>query len=159
MPISPVNEIRSFLALSDSVATAGQPTEEQFASLRAAGYEIVINLALPTSTHALPNEQAVVESQGMQYVHIPVLWETPTLEDLDRFFSVMAASNGKRILVHCALNMRVSAFMYLYRLLCEGVSEVEAKQDLNQIWVPNDDWQRFIDQAIAHYSQPLTPGT
>jgi protein tyrosine phosphatase (PTP) superfamily phosphohydrolase (DUF442 family) len=79
-----IAEIYNFLQISDGIATSGQPTAEQFASIKQAGYELVINLALPTSSNALPNEKEIVESQGMQYVHIPVIWENPTLEDVNK---------------------------------------------------------------------------
>jgi len=36
--------IPHFLRLSDRVGTAGQPCEDQFAAIRQAGYEVVINL-------------------------------------------------------------------------------------------------------------------
>jgi protein tyrosine phosphatase (PTP) superfamily phosphohydrolase (DUF442 family) len=55
------------------------------------------------------------------------------------------------VFVHCAANMRVSAFMYLYRLIYEGMSDEQAKSDLQKIWTPNDTWQAFIQQAIEHY--------
>jgi protein tyrosine phosphatase (PTP) superfamily phosphohydrolase (DUF442 family) len=67
-----LNFIRNFLPLTDRVGTAGQPTTEQFSDIAAAGYEVVINLALPTSTYALPEEQSIVAGHGMHYVHIPV---------------------------------------------------------------------------------------
>ncbi len=117
MSDSAIENIYNFLKLSDSVATAGQPTESQFSEIREAGYEVTVNLALPESPNALPHEQKIVEESGMQYVHIPVIWESPTLENLDRFFAAMQANDGKKIFVHCAANMRVSAFLYLYRLI------------------------------------------
>lgn len=145
-----ITSIYNFLQLSN-VATAGQPTVTQFSDIKNAGYEIVVNLALPTSTNALPNEQELVETQGMEYVHIPVAWENPTLEDIERFFRVMQTNADKNVFVHCAMNMRVSAFMYLYRLIHEHISEEEAKQNLHKIWVPNQTWQQFIEQVMAHY--------
>ncbi|MES1026515.1 protein tyrosine phosphatase family protein [Gloeocapsa sp. BRSZ] len=146
-------EIYNFLQVSDAIATAGQPTAQQFADIKAAGYEVVVNLALPTSTNAIANEQKIVEDLGMDYVHIPVIWEKPTLEDIERFFNVMQANADKNVFVHCAMNMRVSAFMYLYRVIHEQTSVEEAKQDLQRIWQPNDTWQQFIDKVIAHYQK------
>ncbi|QQE63500.1 hypothetical protein GFS31_01650 [Leptolyngbya sp. BL0902] len=141
--------MRQFLPISDTLATAGQPTEAEFVALAQAGYEVVINLALPTSDHALPDEQAAVAGLGMAYVAIPVVWENPTLTDLDQFFAAMDTYQGRKILVHCALNMRVSVFVYLYRVLKLGLDPAAAQQDLLSIWQPNECWQRFIDQAIA----------
>lgn len=148
---STIEDIYNFLNLSDSIATSGQPTEAQFSAISESGYQVVVNLALPESPNALPHEREVVEAQGMQYVYIPVVWEKPTIDDVMRFFSVMEANADKKIFVHCAANMRVSAFMYLYRLIHEGVSEEQAKTDLHQIWVPNDTWQKFIQQVTEHY--------
>lgn len=145
--------IHNFLKLSETIATAGQPTEAQVTAIKAAGYRVVVNLALPGSTNALPNEQALVEAQGMVYIHIPVLWEEPTLADIQRFFSVMQAHAEQPVFVHCAMNMRVSAFMYLYRRVCDGVDEAVAKQDLHAIWIPNDRWQAFMAQILQYYQQ------
>lgn len=146
-----IEEIYNFLKLSDSIATAGQPTADQFSAVKKSGYQGVINLALPESLNALPDEQAVVEAQGMEYFHIPVIWDNPTLEDIKNFFTVMETNADKNIFVHCAANMRVSAFMYLYRLIHEHISEEDAKKDLHQIWVPNEIWQKFIAQVIQYY--------
>ncbi len=147
----PTQDIYNFLKISDTIATAGQPTEAEFSAIKDSGYQVVVNLALPESKNALPNEKAVVESHGMQYVHIPVIWDHPTLEDFQNFVSVLENNPNKSIFVHCAMNMRVSAFMYLYRLIYLHMSDEEAKKDLEKIWEPNDTWQRFIAQVIKYY--------
>ncbi|MGF1566801.1 MAG: protein tyrosine phosphatase family protein [Nodosilinea sp.] len=147
-----LDDIRSYLPISDTLGTAGQPTAEQFEAVRAAGYDLVINLAVPTSEGAIAHEPELVEQLGMAHVHLPVLWETPTLDDLTQFFDVIEAHPNQKILVHCALNMRVSVFVYLYRILRENVSEPVARADLERIWQPNPTWQAFIDHALAHYA-------
>lgn len=149
--------IRQFLPISEQLATAGQPTEDQFAAIAEAGYEVVINLALPTSDHALAHEPALVESLGLSYIAIPVVWEQPSQVDLARFFAAIAAHAGQKTFVHCAANMRVSAFVYLYRRLQLGVSEAEAQQDLHRIWQPNPIWQQFIEQAISPTDSGAAP--
>lgn len=146
-----IEDIFNFLKISDSIATAGQPTVDQFSGISKLGYQVVVNLALPESLNALSDEQAVVEAQGMYYVHIPVIWDNPTLEDLKCFFTVMETNADKNVFVHCAANMRVSAFMYLYRVIHKRISAEDAKRDLHQIWVPNEIWQKFITQVIEHY--------
>ncbi len=146
-----MEDIYNFLKLSDSIATSGQPTTEQFSAIKDSGYQIVINLALPTSSNALPDEKQIVEAQDMQYIHIPVVWETPKIEDFTQFAAIMEANTDKKVFVHCAANMRVSAFMYLYRRLHENMSDSEAKKDLHQIWNPNENWQNFMQQVIDKY--------
>ncbi|KAB8335881.1 phosphatase [Scytonema tolypothrichoides VB-61278] len=144
-----MEDIYNYLKISDFIATSGQPTTKEFSAIQQAGYQIVVNLALPESTNALPEEKEIVESQGMQYVHIPVVWEKPTIEDLKEFFSVMETNTDKKVFVHCVANKRVSAFIYLYCRLHEQMSEEDAKKELYKIWVPNEIWQNFIEQVLT----------
>jgi protein tyrosine phosphatase (PTP) superfamily phosphohydrolase (DUF442 family) len=144
-----MEDIYNFLKISDTIATSGQPTSDQFSAIKKAGYEVIVNLALPESSNALKDEKQIVENQGMQYIHIPVVWENPTLENVTEFFHVMEGNADKQVFVHCAANMRVSAFMYLYRCLHQGISDEDAKKDLQKIWIPNETWQKFIEQVIS----------
>src|SRR5262245_21848704 len=82
---STVSGIYQFYSISDRLGTAGQPTDSQFAAVRAAGFEAVINLALPTSDNAIPNEGEIVTKSGMAYVHIPVEFKAPTAKDFQAF--------------------------------------------------------------------------
>ena len=143
-----LTDIHSYLPISAQLATAGQPTAEQFGEIAQAGFTTVINLALPTSTNALPDERAVVEAQGMTYYPIPVDWEYPTLRDFQQFASALAAAADQKVFVHCALNMRVSAFVYVYRCL-RGVPREAAAADLAKIWQPNETWQNFINAVLV----------
>src|SRR5579859_6067710 len=103
-------EIYQFRRIDEQIGTAGQPTEEQFPAIRSAGYEAVINLALPTSDNAVPNEGALVTGLGMAYVHLPVNFQSPQARDFQTFCGVMDSLQGRPVFVHCAANMRVSAF-------------------------------------------------
>ncbi|MFB2773061.1 protein tyrosine phosphatase family protein [Pelatocladus sp. BLCC-F211] len=148
-----IENIYNFLQISDLIATSGQLTEEEFTLIKEAGYQLVVNLALPESPNALTNEKEIVESQEMEYIHIPVAWEKPTYENVKDFFQVMETNTNKKVFVHCAANKRVSVFMYLYRRLCKGINHAEAEKDLHQIWIPDHHWQKFIEQVINYYRQ------
>jgi protein tyrosine phosphatase (PTP) superfamily phosphohydrolase (DUF442 family) len=139
-----LSEIYSFRAVGDRLGTAGQPTESQFRAVREAGFEAVINLALPTSDNALAHEGSIVTSLGMSYVHIPVDFKAPASQDFRAFCRVMEAFDDRRVFVHCAANMRVSAFVFLYRVLQKGIPVAEAERDLHAIWEPDEVWSRFI---------------
>jgi protein tyrosine phosphatase (PTP) superfamily phosphohydrolase (DUF442 family) len=84
----------------------------------------------------------------MSYVHIPVNFQAPTPHDFRAFCGVMHAFESRRVFVHCAANMRVSAFMYLYRVMFKDVPASEARHDLNAIWHPDDVWSKFIEQQL-----------
>ena len=143
-----MQEILNYQPISDALGTAGQPTADQFAEIKAAGYDVVINLAMTDSTSALPNEAELVGAHGMDYVHIPVVWDSPTAEDLERFFTVLDNNRERRTFVHCALNMRVSCFVFLYRVLHLGIPVETARKDMLAIWQPNEVWQHFINDIL-----------
>jgi len=149
MTSSPLANIYNMLSLTDELGTSGQPTSAQLAAIKEAGYEVVINLATGTTPRDLPNEADVVATQGMEYIHIPVVWDNPTEADLARFFEVMDATQDKKRFVHCIANMRVSAFMFLYRVLRQGMPLDEARATMSQIWQPNPIWQKFIEAELA----------
>lgn len=151
MTSSDLHQILNFLPVSEVLGTAGQPTAVQFGSVAAAGYQVVINLAMPDSTNALPNELDLVRQAGMTYVHIPVVWEAPALRDLDRFFEIMDRHEGDKVFVHCALNMRVSCFVFLYRVIRTGLPVPEAAATMHRIWEPNPTWSRFLEDALRRH--------
>jgi len=140
-----IEEIRGFLRLDDRIATSGMPRPEHFAAMRGAGFEVVINLALPTSDNALANEGELVSQQGMTYVHIPVNFEHPAPADFDKFQRLMDVFADRKVFVHCAANMRVSAFMYLYRVRKDPGCETRAIADMHKIWRPDGVWKDFIE--------------
>lgn len=132
----------------DWLWTSGQLSEQDIAELPRMGIRTVVNLALPTASNALPGEAEYVASSGMNYFQIPVPWEKPELHHLGLFFSLMEIIQGENTWVHCALNMRVSAFMYLYRRLRLNESEEAASFPLREVWEPNEIWSQFISNAL-----------
>jgi protein tyrosine phosphatase (PTP) superfamily phosphohydrolase (DUF442 family) len=147
-----LNQIRNFLRIDDGLATSGMPQPDDFAALRQAGFDVVINLALPTSDNALPNEGELVSTQGMTYVHIPVKFDSPQSADFERFTRVMDACVGQRVFVPCAANKRVSAFVFLHRL-GHGADRATAERDLTKIWQPDGVWQEFVSAGLKELGE------
>ncbi|MGD2120006.1 MAG: protein tyrosine phosphatase family protein [Chromatiales bacterium] len=135
----------------DWLWTSGQLSRTDILEVADMDVAAVINLALPTSSNALPEEAALVTEQGMAYVQIPVEWEAPRAEQFKQFVGAMDAFKGDNIWLHCAKNMRVSAFVYLYRKLELLESEDNAAYPMREIWQPNAIWQAFIDQVLVTY--------
>lgn len=136
----------------DWLWTSGQLSENDIARLPSLGVEAVVNLATPASSNALASEAELVARQGIPHFQIPVEWENPLIEQLELFFSLLAALYGRKLWVHCALNMRVSAFVYLYRRIILGEDEQVAAFPLREVWQPDDVWQAFIDAALARHA-------
>lgn len=143
--------IYHFLQLNEYLFSSGMPTADEMKEVADAGVQVVINLALTTSRGALENEDQLVESLGMKYIHIPVEWDHPTRQDLDDFFATMEDHKGDKILVHCQANYRVTAFVTLYRILREGWDKEQAFAVMNRMWNPEDFpvWQKFIDENLS----------
>ena len=153
MPLmNTLNHIRNFLAIDDRLATSGMPEPGDFAAMRQAGFEVVINLALPTSDNALANEGELVSAEGMTYVQIPVNFEAPQASDFERFTRMLDACGERRVFVHCAANMRVSAFIFLHRIR-HGTDQATAEKDLLKIWNPEGVWRDFLNQRLAETKQ------
>jgi len=148
-----LSAIHNFRSLGDRLATSGQPTERQFQMVREAGFQAVVNLALPTSDNAVPNEGSLVTRLGMAYVHIPVDFKAPRATDFQAFCGVMDALDDRPVFVHCAANMRVSAFIFLYRVLRQGISVADAQPDLEAIWQPDQVWSQFIQEQLRAPAQ------
>lgn len=147
----PLADILNYYPVDDRIASSGQPGSDQFGAIAAAGYQAIINLALPDSRGALPDEGGIVAALDMAYVHIPVSFEAPRLEDLELFFALMRALEGKRIWIHCAVNMRVSCFLYLYRKHVLALTEEEAAWPMRDIWQPQGAWQALIEAADRRF--------
>lgn len=143
-----LREIYNFLQISEGLATAGLPTEDQLALLQEAGYAVVINLAMPNQPNALTNEAEIVEGLGMEYISIPVVFNNPTHENLTRAMDALDAHADQKCFVHCMANYRVAAFIFLYRVLRLGVPQAEAAVQLHQVWQPNEIWANFIRQEL-----------
>ena len=148
-PKTGVEDILNYRYISNKLTTSGQPTAQELVLIKNLGFPTILNLAPSNASNALPDEQAIVTALGMEYVNIPVEWKNPTLDDFSQFCAVMNVHQDQPIYVHCAMNMRVSVFVYLYRYLILGVPTSEAYQSVTTIWQPNETWQEFIKTMIA----------
>ena len=141
-----IEDVFNYLRISENLATSGQPTESQFSSIRDQGFKTVINLAPHSAENALIDEAATLTELGINYIHIPVDFKAPTDEDFKTFVAKMQTRSDEKVWVHCAANMRVSSFIYKYRLTVLNEDPVEAKKDLDKIWQPSSVWQEFISK-------------
>ena len=67
------------------------------------------------------------------------------------FLEAMAANENRKTFAHCALNMRVSVFVYLYRVLRQAVPPDVAREAMLQIWQPDPVWSQFLRDSLAHH--------
>ena len=143
-----LSDLTNYRAYSPMLSSSGQPSAEQLEAVRDAGFERVVFLALTDSEGSIDNEDSIVRQLGMEFVHIPVIWDTPSPDDVALFLALMSGAPEKKTLVHCQVNYRASAFSFLYRVLHEDVPVGEAKDDLDSVWTPNETWQQLIFDVL-----------
>ena len=84
----------------------------------------------------------------MEFIHIPVEWEAPSLADFDAFAAAMKVPTQQRTLLHCEVNFRASVFGFLYQVIYEATPIDEAIAMMHAIWIPNEVWEDFIVQVL-----------
>jgi protein tyrosine phosphatase (PTP) superfamily phosphohydrolase (DUF442 family) len=148
-----LSTIPNFIQIDEWTALGGQPSAEQFQAAREAGYQAVVNLA-PTATaeRSLADEPGLLRDLGFEYHHIPVAWTAPQRDDFERFVAVLDQLGGRQTLIHCAANMRVTAFYALYGMKRLGWSEQRADALMDRVWRTSpiqmpDAWKAFIAET------------
>ena len=145
-----LEDIYRYRQATPTLATSGQPREDQLSAIAAEGYEVVINLALHDDPrYSLRDEAGCVRRLGLEYIHIPVRFDSPSPEDFRRFCDAMDGRTGKRIWLHCAANMRVTAFLGLYRVIRERWPHDQAFALMADVWKPNPVWADFIREQLG----------
>lgn len=147
----PEASLPNYVVASDRLHTSGQPDSEQLLALPDQGFDLVINLATPTSPNTVPEEGQLVTQGGITYVNIPVDWQAPTYEDFGFFSGILNQSSHDRVLVHCMLNYRASLFTFLYRTVHRGVAPEEAYEAVAAVWEPEDQWLEFGQMVLSRH--------
>ena len=154
LPVSAASlaEISNYRSYSETFSSSGQPDVEQLKAVAGTGVKRVIYLAFTDNETAIEHEDSTVKKLGMQYVHIPVDFMAPTLNDFQLFVKVMEQAPEMNTLLHCQVNFRASTFSLLYRVIYLDVPILEAKEAFDSVWVPNEVWFKFIQSVLAHYN-------
>ena len=141
-----MNDVINFFQITDTIGTGGQPSVSQFYDIAQNGYDVVINLATHNSENAIENEGSIVASLGMTYIHIPVPFEAPTPEHLRKFVGFMNGLSEEKVFVHCAVNARVSAFVFKYLTMERKMQAEKATTPILAQWLPqmNLIWKNFL---------------
>lgn len=139
-----MNDILNHIKINELISTSGQPSPEQFKNIKEEGFEVVINLALHNASNAIENEDIVVTDLQMAYFHIPVDFENPKKEQVKLFLNTLQALGANKVWVHCALNYRVSAFMYIYHKYILKTAFDDIDLSMFEEWGPDEKWQEIM---------------
>lgn len=136
------------VVISPHLVSSGQPTRKALASLASQGFGADIYLAPPTVSDAVHDEAAIVERQGVAYVNIPIKFNHPTEADFVAFSSAMRRFSGRKVLVHCQVNLRASSMVFLYRTIVGREDPDRAYEAVTRVWVPDGPWKAFITRLL-----------
>jgi protein tyrosine phosphatase (PTP) superfamily phosphohydrolase (DUF442 family) len=139
-----LDQIVNFVPVGERLGTGGQLTDAQLEAVRAAGYEVVVDLSVGDPRYSLEDEPGKVVALGMQYENIPVDFKLPREADFLRFVRVMEASRERKVFVHCVMNYRVSCFLALYGESHLGWTREVADQHIARVWEPDPTWRAFL---------------
>lgn len=146
--------IHNYRELDAKLSASGQPGERQLEAIAEAGFEVVINLGLHTDRrYALPDEAGFVSSLGMDYIHIPVRFDSPAEAELLDFIAALERHAYRKVLIHCAANKRATLFLGLFRVIRQGWPADAAFGPLRSVWEPDAVWSAFISAMLAKHRQ------
>lgn len=146
-----LKNIDHYLEYSPGFSSSGQPDKNQIKQLSENNFKRIIYLAFTDQSSSLANEDRIVKSLGMEFIHIPVDFDNPTLNDFNAFVAVMKSTPSTKTLLHCQINLRASTFSFLYRVIYRKVPMKAAKDDLDKIWEPNPVWFKFIKTVLENH--------
>jgi protein tyrosine phosphatase (PTP) superfamily phosphohydrolase (DUF442 family) len=108
----------------------------------------VVNLLPDDNQYAQAGEAEAVERLGMDYAHIPIDLERPTITDYEQFERTMDGAGEEPVWVHCAANWRVSAFVSLYGQARLGWSRERGDELVRGIWEPTEPWLDLAHEVL-----------
>ena len=140
-------KILNYIKVNKQIATAGQPTKEEFKLLAKKGFEVVINLAMHNKG-ALKKEDKIVSKLGMIYIHIPITWKAPEVDRLHLFLKILESleKENKKVFIHCIKNYRASVFMHIYK---KYVWKKGTKFIAPAKYKPNKTWKKILNIKLT----------
>ena len=133
------------------IFTSGQPPAKSLEGLKEQGFEAVVYLAPPTVSDAVRDEARIVGGQGLVFVNIPIVFDNPAQRDFEAFAAVMKALDGRKVLVHCQVNLRASSMVFLYRTIVGREKPDEAWKAVERIWTPRGPWKGLIEAQLKKH--------
>jgi len=138
--------IERFQIVDDALATAAQPAAEHFSWLKQQGFDAVVNISTPTARNFLRDEATIAMAAGLDYVHAPVDCTSLDVQHYETLRGVLSAFKGKKVLVHCAGNVKASGLMHLYRVKELGQQAAPLREQLRMQGWHEPKWFAYFDR-------------
>lgn len=143
--------------INSKLVTSGQPSATSLRSLAASGFEAVIYLAPSTVPDAIAEEPALLQAQGIEFVHIPIPFAQPTESHLIQLNEALERLKLKRVLVHCQVNMRASTLVFLNRVTVNREDPALAYEAVARVWSPRGPWRTLVIEQLRKHRIEFDP--
>lgn len=141
----------NLVTVSPTLVTAGQPSAAWLETLKTQGFEAVLYLAPSSVPDAVREEPQIVARQGLAFHHLPIPFGRPGAADYEAFAALLQSLQGKKLLIHCQVNLRASTLTFLYRVIVEKQAPETAYAAVARVWTPEGPWRRLmLDQLGRH---------
>jgi len=147
----------NLVEIDSTLATSGQPSAKGLEALGELGFQAVIYLAPRTVPNAIQAEPELLAKQGIEFIHIPIEFAAPTESHFLAFSAALAKLNGRKVLVHCEINMRASSLVFLHRVIRLRESPALAYESVARVWSPRGPWRRLIVEQLAKNQLQFEP--
>lgn len=138
-------QIPTFSVIHEHLFSSAQHSIEQLKLIKEYGCSTVINLALSNAPNHIENEDRICLDLGLNYIHIPIDWETPSAEQCLLVLDLIDHLVQNEIVwIHCTKNDRSSCLMYVYRQFYMNMDMPTSQDLLHEIWEPNETWTGLI---------------
>ncbi len=136
------------VVISPTLTTSGQPTAPALRALSKHGFEAVVFLVPAGVDSNVAGEDDMVKRQGIEFVHIPIKFGEPGPQHYAAFAGAMTRLTGKKVLVHCEINLRASSMVFLYRSIALKEDPSRAYESVAKVWSPRGPWKDFIQETL-----------
>ena len=143
--------------IHDRWVTSGQPPAAALEKLGGEGFEAVIYLAPPTVHDAVREEPQILRAHGVEYVNIPIRFDQPTEADFAAFVEAVRRFEGRKVLVHCQINLRASSMTFLHRVIVGKEPPEKAYDSVARVWSPNGVWKAYIVSMLRKHDVAFEP--
>jgi len=158
-PVAAQPDLRApnVVVISPHLVTSGQPSRDELRQLGERRFGAVVYLAPPTVADAVPDEPQILREQGVEFVNIPIEFGAPTEADFRAFAATMDRLKGRKVLVHCQVNMRASAMTFLYRAVVLREDPDRAYEAVARVWSPQGPWKALIVAELGRAGIAFEP--
>jgi len=151
MKLIDITKAYNFKTNSELITSSGTIINVNLESFLNLNYEVIINLLPDEAEYSRENESEDFAKLGIDYVYIPINWETPNSSDYDAFETALIKATGKKVHIHCAANYRATAFYAIFAHKNKGWSTEKIKEFIGSTWQISEypAWEKFVKKNNA----------